>query len=399
MSKAEEKRLAKAAYLAALEEQKKLLQKNELHPSEASQVPAIRIQTRGQVVTQNSQSPGRNVDNANYGNGNHPSQNKLDRNSEARDLGEAHVGILPGYVQSSAPIKSKLHVELECAHRDSTNSKQFYPLSLGQKSGNSKLSSLLGDKDQERRTNRPQENYNDPEYLRRQQLLEQKRQQYLAREQDSSAATVIEPSDHSHPTRSNQQATNSPVVAGLDQRKSPSTHQYNDVFNIDKRISSDRIDPSKVNLSNYKKEGYPSEYAYAQAIGALDLRNDRLHPAKPYPSDGVNIPARDQTGSNGVNNRRDDRVNHEISSPVYNQQNNQFTQDLKAQYGKIFTCFSLIHKYHSLIESLLQRDRSDRRIGNRIKRSLRTQGNQVTNSKHLPQPEHIHYEFHIRRYC
>ena len=40
-------------------------------------------------------------------------------------------------------------------------------------------------------------------------------------------------------------------------------------------------DPAVVNLKAFKVAGYPSEYAYAQAVGALDIKQERRQPPEP----------------------------------------------------------------------------------------------------------------------
>jgi len=40
-------------------------------------------------------------------------------------------------------------------------------------------------------------------------------------------------------------------------------------------------DPTAVNLKAFKVAGYPSEYAYAQAVGALDIKQERRQPPEP----------------------------------------------------------------------------------------------------------------------
>ena len=41
---------------------------------------------------------------------------------------------------------------------------------------------------------------------------------------------------------------------------------------------------NEINLASYKKEGYPSEYAYALANGGLEIRRDKVPPPLPMPS-------------------------------------------------------------------------------------------------------------------
>ena len=43
-------------------------------------------------------------------------------------------------------------------------------------------------------------------------------------------------------------------------------------------------DPSNVRLSDWKREGYPSEYAYAQAMGVLDMNDRKSKPVEPLQS-------------------------------------------------------------------------------------------------------------------
>jgi hypothetical protein len=75
-----------------------------------------------------------------------------------------------------------------------------------------------------------------------------------------------------------------------------------------------KIAPNEINLKNYKKEGYPSEYAYAQAVGALEnntngrtnaIKSDRL--AMPCSrSSGCKCPDCDISTQISSNNDYDD---------------------------------------------------------------------------------------------
>ena len=50
---------------------------------------------------------------------------------------------------------------------------------------------------------------------------------------------------------------------------------------VEEKVQESRADPREVNLKNWKREGYPSEYAYAMATGALNVKDSGSQPAEP----------------------------------------------------------------------------------------------------------------------